>query len=124
MQLAAAIDVVQPHIFVLEAGFMNLCRAHQQIAFLALRVGRRLVTVNYLSLINVMAGEEIVPEFLQAHFRPEAVAQAALELLDNVARRDTMRRRVAQVVATLGGTGASQRAAEAILLEAALAKAK
>ena len=87
-------------------------------------VGRRLVTVNHLSLINVMAGEEIVPEFLQARFRPEAVAQTALELLDNLARRDTMRRRVAQVVATLGGPGASQRAAEAILLEAALAKAK
>jgi lipid-A-disaccharide synthase len=87
-------------------------------------VGRRMVTVSYLSLINVMADEEIVPEFLQDRFRPEAVAQTALELLDNVPRRDTMRRRVAQIVSTLGGPGASQRAAKAILLEAALAKAK
>jgi lipid A disaccharide synthetase len=65
-----------------------------------------------------------VPEFLQDRFRPEAVAQTALELLDNVARRDMMRRRVTELVATLGGPGASRRAAEAILLEAALAKAK
>jgi lipid-A-disaccharide synthase len=87
-------------------------------------VGRRVVTVHHLSLINVMAGEEVVPEFLQDRFRPEAVAQTALELLDNVARRDMMRRRVTELVATLGGPGASRRAAEAILLEAALAKAK
>jgi lipid-A-disaccharide synthase len=87
-------------------------------------VGRRVVTVSHLSLINVMAGEEVVPEFLQDRFRPEAVAQTALELLDNVARRDMMRRRVTELVATLGGPGASRRAAEAILLEAALAKAK
>jgi lipid-A-disaccharide synthase len=87
-------------------------------------VGRRVVTVSHLSLINVMAGEEVVPEFLQDRFRPEAVAQTALELLDNVARREMMRRRVTELVATLGGPGASTRAAEAILLEAALAQAK
>jgi hypothetical protein len=50
------------------------------------------------------------------------VAQEALELLGNAPRRETMKRRVAQVVSTLGDPGASKRAAEAILLEAALAK--
>jgi len=85
-------------------------------------VGRRVVTVQHLSIINVMAKEEIVPEFLQDKLQPEAVAQAALDLLGNPQRREIMRQRVAQVVATLGGPGASQRAAEAILLEAAFAK--
>jgi lipid-A-disaccharide synthase len=87
-------------------------------------VGRRVVTVKHLSLINVMAEEEIVPEFLQERFTPEAVAQAALDLLGNAPRRDVMRRRVAQIVATLGQPGASHRAAEAILLEAASAKVR
>ncbi len=85
-------------------------------------VGRRVVKVKFLSIINVMADEAIVPEFLQDDLRASAVAQEALELLNNVPRRETMKRRVAEVVATLGEPGASKRAAEAILLETALAK--
>ena len=85
-------------------------------------VGRRVVKVNYLSIINVMANEAIVPEFLQDNLEASAVAREALELLNNAPRRETMKRRVAEVVSTLGAPGASKRAAEAILLEAALAK--
>lgn len=85
-------------------------------------VGRRVVKVNYLSIINVMANEAIVPEFLQDNLEASAVAREALELLGNPQRREGMKRRVAQIVATLGEPGASHRAAEAILLEAALAK--
>jgi lipid-A-disaccharide synthase len=84
-------------------------------------VGRRVVKVKHLSIINVMAKEEIVPEFLQDKLRPEAVAQVALDLLGNSRRRQVMNQRVADIVATLGGPGASHRAAEAILLEAAFA---
>jgi lipid-A-disaccharide synthase len=86
-------------------------------------VGKRVVTVKFLSIINVMAGERVLPEFVQDDLTPAAVAQEALELLNNPQRRDAMKRRVAEIVATLGEPGASQRAAEAILNEAALAKA-
>jgi lipid-A-disaccharide synthase len=86
-------------------------------------VGRRLIKVKYLSLVNVMADEAVVPEFIQDKLEASAVAQAGLELLNHPQRRETMKRRVAQAVATLGEPGASERAAEAILLEASLAKA-
>lgn len=85
-------------------------------------VGRRLVKVKHLSMVNVLANEEVVPELLQEKFQPEAVAGEAFSLLTNPARREAMKSRVAQIVATLGGPGASERAAEAILLEAAFAK--
>lgn len=86
--------------------------------------GKRVVKVKYLSLINVMANEAIVPEFIQDALEPSAVAKEALELLNNPQRRETMKRSVAQVVATLGEPGASKRAATAILLETSLAKAR
>jgi len=86
-------------------------------------VGRRVVKVKYLSIVNVMANEAIVPEFLQDNLEASAVAQEALELLGNTQRRDNMKRRVAQVVSTLGEPGASKRAAAAILRQTALAKA-
>jgi lipid-A-disaccharide synthase len=85
-------------------------------------VGKRVVKVKYLSIVNVMADERIVPEFLQDNLEASAVAQEALDLLGNAPRRELMKRRVAQIVATLGEPGASRRAAEAILLEATLAK--
>jgi lipid-A-disaccharide synthase len=85
-------------------------------------VGRRVVKIKYLSMVNIMADEAIVPEFIQDNLEPSAVAQEALELLNNGQRRETMKRRVTEVVATLGEPGASKRAADAILLEAALAK--
>jgi len=87
-------------------------------------VGRRLVKVKHLSIINVMAGETVVPEFLQENLDPTAVAQEALELLSNPSRRETMKKHVADVVATLGGPGASKRAAEAILFEAAFTQVR
>jgi lipid-A-disaccharide synthase len=82
-------------------------------------VGKRLVKVNHLSMVNVMAGEEVVPELLQEKMQPDAIAAYALELLGNRKRREAMKQRVAGIVATLGGPGASKRAAQAILEEAA-----
>ena len=84
--------------------------------------GKRLIKVKYLSMVNVMANEAVVPEFIQDRLEASAVAQEGLELLNNPQRRESMKRRVAQIVATLGEPGASKRAAEAILLETALAK--
>ena len=85
-------------------------------------VGRQLVKVKHLSMVNVLAGEEVVPELLQDRFQPELVSREALDLLLNLSRRERMKHRVAEIVATLGGPGASQRAAKAILFEAAFAK--
>src|SRR5476651_359267 len=36
-------------------------------------IGRRLVKVNHLSMVNVMAGEEVVPELLQEKMQPDAI---------------------------------------------------
>src|SRR3984957_16897856 len=68
-------------------------------------VGKRVVKVKYLSIINVMAHEAIVPGLRQANLEASAVAQEALELLGNPQRREAMKRRVGQVVSTLGEPG-------------------
>ena len=87
-------------------------------------VGKRLVKVDHLSMVNVMAGGEVVPELLQDKMQPEAIAGQALELLGNRKKREAMKQRVAEIVATLGGPGASKRAAHAILAEAALSQVR
>ncbi len=77
-------------------------------------VGRRLATVPYLAMPNLLAGGEIMPEFLQDAATPEHLARAALEFLTDPARRETYRRQWAEVQVKLGQPGASRRAAEAI----------
>jgi lipid-A-disaccharide synthase len=78
-------------------------------------IGRRLVKVDTVGMVNLIAGEPIVPELIQDQFTPEAVAREAVSLLTDPARVSRMREGLARVRAKLGGPGASRRAAEAIL---------
>jgi lipid-A-disaccharide synthase len=78
-------------------------------------IGRRIVTVNWLGMPNVIAGREIVPEFIQYGAKPDRIAAAARELLENASKREAMQKELAAVVSTLGGPGASERAARLVL---------
>ena len=82
---------------------------------LTYRLGRRLVTVNTIGMVNLIAGRTIVPELVQDAFTPEAVAREAISMLTDRARAARVRADLAHVRARLGGPGASRRAAEAIL---------
>ena len=78
-------------------------------------IAKRLATVKWATMPNILADEEIFPEFIQSAATPENIAQAALELLQNEARRQKIKSQLAKIVAALGEPGASQRAAMAIL---------
>jgi lipid-A-disaccharide synthase len=78
-------------------------------------IAKRLVTVKYLAMPNLLANEEVFPEFIQHAATPENIARAALELLRDDARRASVKAKLARVVASLGGPGASARAAAAIV---------
>jgi lipid-A-disaccharide synthase len=78
-------------------------------------VAKRLATVKWATMPNILADEEIYPEFIQSAATPGNLARAALELLQNEARRQKIKSQLAKIVASLGEPGASQRAAAAIL---------
>jgi lipid-A-disaccharide synthase len=78
-------------------------------------LGRRLVTVDTIGMVNLIAGEKIVPEFVQDAFTPEAIAGEAIAMLTDRARAARIREGLARVRERLGGPGASRRAAEAIM---------
>lgn len=77
-------------------------------------VAKKLVRVPYLAMPNLLAGEEIFPEYVQHAATPENLARAALELLRDEARRQAMNARLRQFVSSLGGPGATWRAADAV----------
>lgn len=82
---------------------------------LTYRLGRRFVKVDTFGMVNLIAGERIVPELIQDAFTPEAVANEAVSILTDPVRARTIRAGLAGVRAKLGGPGASRRAAQAIV---------
>jgi lipid-A-disaccharide synthase len=82
---------------------------------LTYQLGRRLVSVKTIGMVNLIAGEKIVPELIQDAFTPEAVAREAVAMLTDRDKATRIREGLARVRARLGGPGASRRAAEAIL---------
>jgi lipid-A-disaccharide synthase len=90
-----------------------------RVSPLTYQLGRRLVSVDMIGMVNLIAGEMIVPELIQDAFTPQAVADQALSMLSDSTRRARIREGLARVRAKLGGPGASRRAAEAVLKIAA-----
>jgi lipid-A-disaccharide synthase len=78
-------------------------------------VGRQLVKVRHIAMPNLLADEEIFPEFIQGDAIPERIAQAALELLQDEPRRQRIKTKLEEIVGALGGGGASQHAARAVV---------
>jgi lipid-A-disaccharide synthase len=86
-----------------------------KISWLTYEIGKRLVTVKSLTMPNLLAGEEVYPEFIQGAATAENIAGAALELLQDEPRRQRIKSQLQKIVSSLGEPGAANRAAAAIL---------
>lgn len=79
---------------------------------LSFAIGKRIVKVPHIAMANLLAGEEVVPEFVQGDATPDALAGALLPLLTIPDAIRTAREKIARVRAQLGEPGAGQRVAE------------
>ena len=79
------------------------------------RIGKRMARVDTYAMVNLIAGERIVKELIQDECTPEAVAAEAVALITDADYRRRMIGALEGVRARLGGPGASDRAAEAVL---------
>ncbi|MDD8025060.1 MAG: lipid-A-disaccharide synthase, partial [Acidobacteriota bacterium] len=73
--------------------------------------GVKLIRIRLFSIVNILAGERLVPELIQKDFTPERLASEALRLLGSAADRDRMKRRFAEIKTGLGNEPASRNAA-------------
>jgi lipid-A-disaccharide synthase len=77
-------------------------------------IGKRIVKVKHLAMPNLLAKEEIFPEFIQERATSEHLAKAALALLRDEPRRRKIKNALARIISDLGGPGGSRRAARLI----------
>jgi lipid-A-disaccharide synthase len=75
-------------------------------------LARRIVKIPFIGLVNIVAGREIAPEFVQDALHPRALADALEPLLDGESeQRATQLRALGAVRASLGEVGAAKRVA-------------
>lgn len=131
MQRATA-GIVCSGTATLEAAYFGLpyCLIYK-IAWLTFEVGRRLVDVDCLGIINILNNYRVNPppdpklparpaphvvrEFIQHFATGEALAGECLRLLNDAEARENLSRQLRDIVSSLHAEGASARAAKAVL---------
>jgi lipid-A-disaccharide synthase len=78
---------------------------------------RLVLKTKHLGMPNVLAGREIVPEFIQHEARPDTISKAVLKLMNDQPARDMMVSEFDSIIEKLGETGASAKAARVIFDE-------
>lgn len=78
-------------------------------------LGRRLVRLPYIGLVNVLAGRHVVPEFIQYLALPKRIAHETKVLLENTELREKLKKEIHEAVSGLGEPGASERAARVVI---------
>ncbi len=111
----ASCAVIASGTATLEAAYYGLpyCLVYR-LAPLSYATARLVVKIDYVGLVNILAGERVVDEFIQAKAEPATVSGALQEFLESPAKREALRTRLAETSEKLGGRGAHERAARAV----------
>ena len=79
------------------------------------RLAKRMTLVDTYAMVNLIAGARVVVELIQDACTPDAMANEAVRLLTDTTYRTRMIASLDEVRRRLGGPGASDRAADAVL---------
>ncbi len=86
-----------------------------KVSFLNWLIAKPLIRLPFIGLVNVVAGKEVVPEFIQYKARPRLIAEKTIEILTSQAALTNVKAELEKVRKSLGSSGASQKAAQIIL---------
>src|SRR5438093_739456 len=77
-------------------------------------LGTLLLKVRLFGIVNIILGEEVVPELFQEKMTPEAVSKTALRLMDDVWVQSRIRGNYERLRRQLGAGNVAERVAEAV----------
>ncbi len=75
-------------------------------------LGRAMIHVKHIGLVNLISGKRIVPELLQDQASPARIADTVFNMLSDAPGLEKLRLELLQVKHALGGPGASERVAD------------
>jgi lipid-A-disaccharide synthase len=85
-----------------------------RVSFFTSLLGRFLLRVPYISLVNLVLGREVAPELVQGDVEPDRIRSVVERLLDDRSSLLEMHRALGSLRERLGEAGASRRAAEEV----------
>ena len=88
-----------------------------KVSFLSWLYLRTAIKIPHIGMVNIVAGERIVPEFLQYHIQPGKIASYIKEILTNQRESDRIKTLLGRVKKNLGESRATEKAARIILKE-------
>lgn len=86
-----------------------------KVSLLSYVIGRLIVDVKNIGLVNIIAGKTIVPELIQGDASGERIAQEVLAILNNGERKQEMIQALSELREKLGEAGAAARTAKLAL---------
>jgi len=88
-----------------------VCYKGNEISY---QIGKRLVNVKYISLVNLILDKEVVTELIQDEFNETKLADELFKILDHKGREE-MFDQYYELEKALGGKGASEKTAKLII---------
>lgn len=83
--------------------------------YISYHIAKRLVDIKYISLVNLIMDQQVVKEMIQNDFSVPKLVQELKNLTQNRNYRNHIIKKYDILRSKLGGSGASEKAADAIL---------
>lgn len=111
----AGCAVIASGTATLEAAYFGLpyCLVYR-VAPLTYMAAKVLVKIRMIGIVNILAGREVVREFIQGAAEPRAVAAELKGFLEGHEKRSALVAQLEETCSKLGGPGAHERAAQAV----------
>jgi len=78
-------------------------------------LGKLLIKVKNIGMVNIIAGKTVVPELIQKDVTPDKIASAVLQILKNPSKQEEIKKELRSLKEKIGNPGASSRAAQIII---------
>jgi len=86
-----------------------------RLSWLTYALARMLVTTKHVGMVNIIAGEAVVPELIQSHFTADGILRETRNLLENRDLRERIVNKLLALREKLGTPGAAHRVANIAL---------
>jgi len=112
----ASCGVIASGTATLEAAYYGLpyCLIYK-IALPTYMLGKLLVKIEHIGLVNILAGKKVVDEFIQGEADPVHIKEALEKFIRNSEHRENVQREMAAAVSQLGERGCHIRAAKEVV---------
>ena len=113
---ASHVAVAASGTVALEAALLNTpLIVVYKMSWISYRIARTLIQVPYISLVNLLADRQVVPEIIQGDLTPERIAEEVRSVWDDGDKRKAVSDGLADVRRSLGASDAGRNTADMVL---------